>query len=107
MLPRLNRVLQPYGRSTLNVVGVCLDESDKTLDEFAEKNRLSWTQIFYADPAKRHWEHPLVQFYGVHDIPSLWLVDAEGTVVDTHVTPDTLDGQLKYLFASNGHTTRE
>ncbi len=47
------------------MLGVCLDESDKTLDEFAERNRLNWTQIFYADPAKRHWEHPLVQFYGV------------------------------------------
>ncbi len=107
MLPRLNRVLQPYGKSTLNVLGVCLDESDKTLDDFAEKNGLNWTQIFYADPAKRHWDHPLVQFYGVHDIPSLWLVNAEGVVVDTHVTPDTLDGQLKYLLASDGRTTRE
>jgi peroxiredoxin len=107
MMPRLNRVLQPYGKSTLNVLGVCLDESDKTLDEYVEKNRLSWTQIFYADPAKRHWEHPLVQFYGVHDIPSLWLVNADGVVVDTHVTPETLDGQLKYLLASDGHTTRE
>jgi peroxiredoxin len=107
MMPRLNRVLQPYGKSTLNVLGVCLDESDKTLDEFVEKNRLSWTQIFYADPAKRHWEHPLVQFYGVHDIPSLWLVNADGVMVDTHVTPETLDGQLKYLLASDSHKTRE
>ena len=107
MLPRLTRVLRPYGKSALNVVGVCLDESDKTLDEFAERNGLNWTEIFYADPAKRHWEHPLVQFYGVHDIPSLWLVNAEGVVVDTHVTPDTLDGQLKYLLASDGRTTRE
>ena len=89
------------------MIGVCLDESDKTMDEFVEKNGLTWTQIFYADPAKRHWEHPLVQFYGVHDIPSIWLVNAEGVVVDTHVTPDTLDGQLKYLLASEGHTTRE
>jgi hypothetical protein len=28
-------------------------------------------------------------------------------VVDTHVTAETLDGQLKYLLASDGHTTRE
>ncbi len=43
---RLKRVLQPYGKSTLNVLGVCLDESDKTLDKFAEKNRPNCTQVF-------------------------------------------------------------
>ena len=89
------------------MIGVCLDESDKPMQEFIERNGLSWTQIFYADQAKRHWEHPLVQYYGVHDITSIWLVSADGIVVDTHVTPDSLNGQLKLLLASEGHTTRE
>ena len=107
MLPKLQNVLRPYEKSALTVIGVCLDESEKSMDEFIEQNGLSWTEIFYADQAKRHWEHPLVQFYGVHDIPSMWLVNAEGIVEDTHVTPDSLDGQLKYLLAADGRTTRE
>jgi peroxiredoxin len=107
LLPGLQQVLRNYEKSALTVIGVCLDESDKPMQEFIERNGLSWTQIFYADQAKRHWEHPLVQFYGVHDIPSIWLVSADGIVVDTHVTPDSLNGQLKYLLASEGHTTRE
>ena len=93
--------------SYLSVIGVCLDENDKAMDEFIERNRLSWTQIFYSDPNRRHWDHPLVQAYGVHDIPTIWLVNAEGVVVDTHVTPNSLDGQLKYLLASAGHTVRQ
>jgi peroxiredoxin len=107
LLPQLQRVISPYGKASLSVVGVCLDENDKAMDEFIEKNRLAWTQIFYSDPNRRHWEHPLVQAYGVHDIPTIWLVNSEGVVVDTHVTPDSLDGQLKYLLASGGQTTRE
>ena len=107
MLPQLQRVLRPYGKASLSVIGVCLDENDKTMDEFVEKNGTAWTQIFYADPNHRHWDHPLVQSYGVHDIPSIWLVNAEGVVVDTHVTPRPLDGQLKYLLASEGRTTRQ
>jgi len=107
LLPGLQQVLHNYEKSALTVIGVCLDESDKPMQEFIEKNGLSWTQIFYADQAKRHWEHPLVQFYGVHDIPSIWLVSADGIVVDTHVTPESLNGQLKLLLASEGHTTRE
>jgi peroxiredoxin len=107
MLPQLQRVLRPYGKASLSVIGVCLDENDKSMDEFIEKNGLSWTQIFYSDPNRRHWDHPLVQAYGVHDIPTIWLVNAEGIVVDTHVTPDSLDGQLKYLSASANRTSRE
>ncbi len=107
MLPQLQHVLQPYGKSALSVVGVCLDENDKSMDEFIEKNRLSWTQIFYSDPNRRHWDHPLVQAYGVHDIPTIWLVNSEGIVVDTHVTADSLEGQLRYLLASGGRTSRQ
>lgn len=107
MLPQLQRVLRPYGKAGLAVVGVCLDENDKAMDEFIEKNGLSWTQIFYSDPNRRHWDHPLVQAYGVHDLPTVWLVNAEGIVVDTHVTPDSLDGELKYLFASASRTSRQ
>jgi peroxiredoxin len=107
MLPKLQNVLRPYEKTALAVIGVCLDESEKPLDDFVQKNGLTWTEIFYADQTKRHWDHPLVQYYGVHDIPSVWLVNAEGVVVDTHVTPDSLDGQLKYLLASDGRTTRE
>jgi peroxiredoxin len=107
MLPQLQRVLRPYGKASLSVIGVCLDENDKAMDEFIQKNGLSWTQIFYSDPNRRHWDHPLVQAYGVHDIPTIWLVNSEGIVVDTHVTPNSLDGQLKYLQASAGQTTRQ
>ncbi len=107
ILPKLKATLQPYENGDLAVLGVCLDEAEETLDQFVQKNGLSWTQIFYADPAKRHWEHPLVQYYGVRDIPSLWLVNADGIVVDTRVTPETLEGQLRYLVAAGGHTARQ
>jgi peroxiredoxin len=107
MLPQLQSVLRPYGKAGLSVIGVCLDENDKAMEEFIERNGLTWTQIFYSDPNRRHWEHPLVQAYGVHDIPTIWLVNAEGVVVETHVTPDSLDGQLKYLAASANRTSRQ
>jgi peroxiredoxin len=107
MLPQLQKVLQPYQRTGLRVLGVCLDEEKAPMDAFVEKNGLNWIQLFYGDPDKRHWEHPLAQYYGVHDIPSLWLVDQEGVAVDTHVTPDSLDSQLRYLIANGGSSQRQ
>ncbi len=107
MLPKLLKVTRQYERSGLIILGVCLDEDKAEMDAFIAKNRLGWPQLFYADPDKRHWEHPLAQYYGVHDIPSLWLVDQEGNAVDTHVTPETLDGQLRYLIATEGAPQRQ
>ena len=77
------------------------------MDAFIAKNGLTWLQLFYSDADKRHWEHPLAQYYGVHDIPSLWLVDQDGVAVDTHVTAESLDGQLRYLIANAGSTQRQ
>jgi peroxiredoxin len=107
MLPQLKKVTQPYERSNLTVLGVCLDEEKPPMEAFIEKNGLNWIQLFYSDPDKRHWDNPLAQYYGVHDIPSLWLVDQDGTVVDTHVTPDSLDGQLRYLIATENSPQRQ
>jgi len=105
MLPKLKTAIRPYERSGLAVIGVCLDESEPDMNEFAEKNGLSWIELFYADQSKRRWDHPVVQYYGVHDLPSLWLVNRDGVVVDTHVTPDSLGSQLRYLVASGTNRT--
>jgi hypothetical protein len=107
MLPQLQKITRPYERSGLMVLGVCLDEDKAAMDAFIAKNRLNWVQLFYADPDKQHWAHPLARYYGVHDIPSVWLVDREGIAVDTHVTPETLDGQLRYLIATEGSPDRQ
>ena len=107
MLPELQKVTRPYERSGLTILGVCLDEDKTALDAFIAKNGLRWLQLFYADPDKQHWEHPLAKYYGVHDIPSVWLVDQEGVAVDTHVTPESLDGQLRYLIANEGSQQRQ
>lgn len=107
MLPDLQKVTRPYERASLTILGVCLDEEKPAMDAFIAKNGLNWTQLFYADPDKRHWDHPLARYYGVHDIPSVWLVDQEGIAVDTHVTPESLDGQLRYLIANEGSAQRQ
>jgi hypothetical protein len=106
MLPQLQKATRPYERAGLMILGVCLDEEKAPMDAFIEKNGLTWPQLFYADADKRHWDHPLAQYYGVHDIPSLWLVDQEGVAVDTHVTADSLDSQLRYLIAVEGSNQR-
>ncbi len=106
LLPQLRKVIRSFGKSDLAIIGVCLDETEATMDAYINEHRLNWTQIFFSDPAKRQWDNPVVRYYGVHDIPTVWLVDAQGVVVDTHVTPDSLAGKLKYLLAQKASESR-
>jgi peroxiredoxin len=99
MVPKLRQALPRYEKLGLAVIGVCLDENETSMDAFMEKSGLSWTQIFYADQSKRQWDHPLVRYYGVQSVPTLWLVDRNGSVVDTELTLESLDGQLRELLA--------
>ena len=92
-------VVRKYEKYGVAVLGVNLDAEEPAIDAFLEKNALPGVHVFHADRAKRRWNNPLVQHYGVRDIPALWLVDQQGTVTDTQVDPEKLEGQLRQLLS--------
>ena len=49
------------------------------LNGFLEKNKekMPWPQLF--DPATAGW-HPLATQYGIHGIPTMFLIDKKGVV---------------------------
>ncbi|MEX0718671.1 MAG: TlpA disulfide reductase family protein [Planctomycetaceae bacterium] len=97
---------------SLVVVGVNLDEDESAIDAFLEQHfvdraeradasgaapeasrerrRLPWKHIFYAQPDQRGWENPIVQRFGVHEIPQFWLVDRQGNVISIDLEPENL-----------------
>lgn len=89
-LPSIREAQEKLGAEKLSVIGVNLDEDELALEAFVERNGLNWPQIFHADPSRRRWDNPVARFYGLRDIPAVWLIDAEGTVVSTNVTPEDL-----------------
>ena len=99
LLPNLVAVFRKYEKAGLQIIGVNLDDEEPAVDAFLEKNELPWQQnIFYSEPSKRRWENPLVKYYGVHNIPALWLVDRNGIVVDTMVDPARLESEIRRLL---------
>ncbi|MGE3317272.1 MAG: peroxiredoxin family protein [Planctomycetaceae bacterium] len=95
----LSQVARKYESKGLRVIGVSLDEDETLVDAFVEKHPLPWTQIFSVDKDKRRWDNPVVKAYGVQDIPLYWLVDQNGTVVDSQVNPEELDTRVRTLLA--------
>lgn len=92
MLPQLKDATEKYSRY-MRVIGVCMDENEAAIDGFLESAQLPWTQIF--DPNHRRWDNEIVQYYGVRNIPTVWLVDPRGLVESTHVTAENLDATVQ------------
>ncbi len=86
-LPALKELQTKYGRFGLNLLGVNLDTEQAPVDAFVEKNDLQCPHLFHSDPARRGWKHPVAEWYGIHDVPTYFVVDHTGVV--RHVANDT------------------
>jgi peroxiredoxin len=102
LLPDLTAIAEQHTAAGLKVIGVNLDAEEPPVDAFLTQHSLTWPQIFYSDPAKRRWENPIARYYGVQDIPTIWLVDARGVVVDTQVKLSELEQKLAARMSGTG-----
>jgi thiol-disulfide isomerase/thioredoxin len=75
-LPELVKVYEKYHPRGLEIVGVSLDNDRAELDAFLKANPMSWPQIF--EPGGM--DSRLGVDYGIIQLPSMFLVDAEGKV---------------------------
>jgi hypothetical protein len=93
-----------YSSGGFSIVGVNLDAEEIAVDEFLETHALTWPQIFFAKREERGWKNPIATYYGISRVPTVWLVDRRGTVVDTQVDLAQLDERLKALLAQPAAT---
>lgn len=101
-IPLLTEITAKYEEDGFSIVGVNLDDTEETATDFLQENSWHWPQIFFPDPEKRRWDNPVVKYYGIRDIPTLWLIDQQGIVVDTTVDIDQLDNQVRRLLQRGG-----
>ncbi|WP_294397446.1 redoxin domain-containing protein [Prosthecobacter sp.] len=83
-LPELTRVHEDFAAYDFTVLGISLDHDEDvaSLPEFVKSKKISWPQI--CDGGS--WQGDIVKQYGVHGIPSCWLIDGNtGLVVATSV----------------------
>lgn len=109
-LDTVRQAIDAHPSESLVVVGVNLDENEADIDAFLEQHfvapatsandeaspdgtrtpRLPWKHVFYAEPAQRGWDNPVVRQFGVHEIPQYWLVDRQGNVISVDLQPENL-----------------
>jgi thiol-disulfide isomerase/thioredoxin len=88
-LPILDQLNKKFGAKFLPV-GVNLDQDAKQVNGFLQKNRIDWPQLF----APGGLDGPLAVDYGVSSVPTMILIDANGTVIDRNVNVADLQEYL-------------
>ncbi|MCY2993600.1 MAG: redoxin family protein [Planctomycetota bacterium] len=101
-ISNLHRVFTRYHDKGFEVVGVCLDQDPKAVEQFLEPQPLPWPMVLGADPAARGLKLPLAVQCGIDDIPFMVLVDPSGKVKEIHVRGAELDRQLAALLGPVG-----
>ncbi|MBD3672937.1 MAG: TlpA family protein disulfide reductase [Planctomycetaceae bacterium] len=94
-VPELKTLYEKYHSFGFEIIGVCLDEEESDLDTWLEEHGVNWRQIFFINQEQRSWRNPVAQYYGVREVPTMWLVDHNGVVIDANVTAATLEEPLR------------
>lgn len=75
------------------MLGVNLDTDELPLKAFLANHDIPGKQIFF--PAgKRGWDNPIVNYWGILEVPTVWVLDRQGVVVSTNVEISRLDDLL-------------
>jgi peroxiredoxin len=97
-LKNLQRAYSQYHKRGLEIVGINLDDSRDTLQDFLGTHELPWPVIHDAPKGNDAKGHPLAQHYGITALPTLILIDRQGRVVSTHARGEELEKLLAEMI---------
>ena len=94
-VPRLKKHLEKYKSKGLEVVAISLDDTREALDKYLSTAELPWPVIHdnAEDPLKR-----LQLKFGVASLPTVLLLNKEGTVVSLEARGAELDRLMDMIF---------
>jgi thiol-disulfide isomerase/thioredoxin/protein-disulfide isomerase len=114
-MPKLLELYERHHGDGLEIIGVSSDKTMEDAKKYIEEQQLPWPQIYLAvDEAKEEDEakgdeakeaaetdgtrNALVEQYNVNAIPAVFVIDAEGKVVDRHLRGDLIEVAVAKLL---------
>ncbi len=96
-LPELVKLYDKYKKDGLEIIGINLDNDRAELAAFVKEHRIAWPQIFESGGM----DSRLAVDYGIILLPSMFLVDSEGKVVNRNLrTSGEVERQLAKMLAT-------
>jgi peroxiredoxin len=75
------------------IVGISFDQDKAALARVTAQKGMLWPQYFDG----KGWQNDFGVKYGIHSIPTMWLIDKQGRIASTDARPD-LAGQVERLL---------
>lgn len=92
-LPQLVELYKKHHEQGFEILGVSLDDEEKNFQALLKKRKIAWPQHFDG----LGWETPLAKRFGIEQLPTLWLVNKQGMVVDLDADKDLAAKVAKLL----------
>jgi thioredoxin-related protein len=78
-VPNVVAAYRNYHDQGFDVIGVSLDEDKQAMLSVTQSQGMTWPQYFDG----RGWENKLAKSFGIQSIPTMWLVNKKGELVNT------------------------
>lgn len=97
-LPELKRAYEKYKANGFEIVSVGIQDPTSLLKQFAVTHKLPWTVISDELTMRRRMEGIAIH-YDVHTVPTMFLLDREGKVIDPDARGPSLVRSLEKIFS--------
>lgn len=94
-LPNLKKTYDKLHARGFEIVGISLDKDKKVLEAMLKKKEMTWPQHFEG----KSLEGAFSKRFGISSIPTMWLVDKKGMVVDIDARGADLAEKIEKLLA--------
>jgi thiol-disulfide isomerase/thioredoxin len=92
--PNVLQVYQTYSAKGFTVIGVSLDDSKAKWEKAVKDDKLPWSQV----SDLKGWKNEVSTYYGIHSIPSNYLVDPSGIIIARNLRGAELEKKLAELI---------
>jgi len=93
-LPNVKAAYDKLHEKGFEIVGISFDQDKAALENFVKTKQMAWPQFFDG----QGWKNQFGQKYGINSIPSMWLVNKQGNLVDMNAR-DGLAAKVEKLLA--------
>jgi len=76
--PELVATYEKYRDQGFEIIGISLDQDRSALEKFTKDFNMPWPQFFDG----KGWDNELAARFKIQSVPTLWLLDREGKLVD-------------------------
>ncbi|WP_264509676.1 TlpA disulfide reductase family protein [Flavobacterium sp. N1719] len=92
--PNVVKLYADYHAKGFNILGVSLDEDVAKWKAAIAKDKITWPQVSNL----KGWHDPIAKLYGIEEIPTTFLLDAEGNIIARGLTGEALRAKVSSLL---------